>query len=155
MSKKAKKNEKPQGKRLDNRRRKELKKLLNERYLINENKILINFISLYIDCEATAKKFVQYYKSDKGLKYSDAYESLKYDEVVNAAKYFALNIDSQLIVNIFTSGIGIRGFKTPRQLRNGIIHSKAVKDIEEIELRFDELSKLMETWIDKSKNVIC
>ena len=154
MSKKTNKNEKPQNKRLDNRRRKELKKILSERYLINVNKNLVNFISLYIDCEATAKKFVQYYKSDKGQKNSEAYEVLKYDEVEKAAKYFGLNIDSQLIVSIFSSGRGIRGSKTSRQLRNGILHSKAVKDIEEVEQRFDELIKLMGTWIDKSKEVI-
>jgi hypothetical protein len=147
-------NEKPQNKRFDKSRKKEITKLLSNRYLIYESKKLVKFISLYIDCEATAKKYVQYYKSDKGLKNTDAFESLKYPEVEKAAKYFGLDIDSKLVAQIFKSGDTKRGERTPRQLRNGIFHSKAVKDIEEVEQRFEELSKLMETWLEKSKELI-
>lgn len=146
-------NEKPQNKRLDKRRKKEIAKILSNRYSIYENDKLGNFISLYIDSEATAKKYVQYYKKDKKQKSTDKFESLKYSEVEKAVKYFGLNIDNKLIAQIFKSSNGKRNKKTPRQLRNGIIHSKSSKDIEEIEQRFDELSKLMEMWLNSSRKI--
>jgi len=148
-------NEKPINKRLGNQRKKKLQKIICRRYAICDNRKLIDFLSLYIDCEATAKKYVYYYKADKKQKNSNTYEGLKYDEVGKAARYFALEINADLIKKIFESSTGIRNHKTPRQLRNGVVHSKSIKDIEEIELRFDELLSLMNTWIDivKRNNV--
>lgn len=154
MIKRKNKNEKSKNKRLDNRRKKELRKLISERYSISKNKKLVNFISLYIDCEATAKKYVQYYKNDKGQKNSSAFESLKYNEIEKAAKYFGINVDEDLIFKIFKSSTGTRNNKTPRQLRNAIFHSKSVKDIEEVELRFDVLRERMESWIDITNDSI-
>ena len=146
-------NEKPQNKRLDKSRKKEIAKILSNRYSIYENDKLVKFISLYIDSEATAKKYVQYYKKDKKQKITGGFESLNYSDVQKAVKYFSLNIDNKLIAQIFESGKGNRNKKTPRQLRNGIIHSKSSKDIEEIEQRFDELSKLMEIWLNSSRKI--
>lgn len=148
MAKNTNKNETPQNKRLDNQRKKVLKKLLSDRYSIGKNKKLIDFLSLYIDCEATAKKYVYYYKHDKKQKKSDAFDSLKYNEVEKAAWYFGLKPTEDLIVKIFESSTGKRNQKTPRQLRNGIFHSKSSEDIEEVESRFDELKEIMQRWID-------
>jgi hypothetical protein len=148
------KNEKSQSERLDTRRKEVLEEILNERYAISNNRYLVNFISLYIDCESIAKKYIQYYKIDNNEKKPSARKPLNYLEIEKAAKYFGLDIDSKLIVQIFKSGDANRGERTPRQLRNGIFHSKAVKDIEEVEQRFEELSKLMETWLEKSRELI-
>lgn len=147
-------NEKPQNKRIDKRRRKEITKLLSKRFLIEENERIVKFISLYIDCEATARKYVQYYKRDNGKKISEAFETLNYSEIEKAAKYFGLKIDNALVKQIFQGSTGIRGSKTPRQLRNGIIHSKVFNDLEEVEQRFNDLCKLMEKWIQDSRELM-
>ena len=97
---------------------------------------------------------VKYTIIDNNEKIPSARKPLNYLEIEKAAKYFGLDIDSKLIVQIFKSGDANRGERTPRQLRNGIFHSKAVKDIEEVEQRFEELSKLMETWLEKSRELI-
>ena len=152
MGKSKSTNEKPLNIRLDPRRKKEIKKLLSERYKISENKKLIIFLSLYFDCESTAIKYVLYYKLDKKIKISGSYESLNFKDIEKAATYFDLKLKDGLIKEIFEGSDGIRGNKTPRQLRNKITHTKSTKDIEEVEQRFEELIKLMQVWIDRAND---
>lgn len=159
-------NVKPQNKRLTKARINAIHKLLAERYLIRNNDELIEFLSLYVDCEATAIKLVDYHKRDvkpsnSPKKYSklgsevkkdpnskNDFAELNYEEVQKAVKYFALEInDIGIIARIFKSSTGIRGKKTPRQLRNGIMHAKSVEDINEVVERSAELRGLMEKWM--------
>ena len=154
MSKRSNLDVKKLNKRLDRRRAKEIASLLSERYSIKDNKVIVEFLSMYIDCESTAKKFVQYYKVDKGETTSVAFESLSIVEIEKAAKYFGLDIEKSTISCIFKGSTGKRNSKSSRQLRNGIMHEKAVNDLTEIESRFNKLKSDMQIWIKITKELI-
>lgn len=53
---------------------------------------------------------------------------------------------------MFTADVGHRNSKTPRQLRNPIIHQLAAADIEEASARCSELLAQMQRWLDLFRN---
>lgn len=103
-----------------------------------------SFIERYIVCEAVARKII----SDHTNKPCPV--KLYSTSVVSAAKHFGLlgTAGSQLISEIFRSGDGNRNCKTPRQLRNAIIHELNSQDCEEAIARHKELYKLMSEWLE-------
>lgn len=137
---------------INTKRKKEIRKLLSDRYLIRNNERMISFISQYVDCESTAKKIIQYYKNDKGQKLISS-NTLQCDEIVKAVRYFNIQIEPEDVVAVFRGSTGTRNFKTPRQLRNGLFHEKSTSDFDEIELRYDDLSDIMVKWIDSIKKI--
>lgn len=106
------------------------------------------FLTLYLTLESLARKIYQY-KFEK-----EAPISLYYNNIATAFKGFGIvGSDTTLIEKIFRSSReNLRGNKTPRQLRNPIIHNLSVKDIEEVIERFPELSNRMELLLQKIKN---
>ncbi|NCB26780.1 MAG: hypothetical protein EOM12_12300 [Verrucomicrobiae bacterium] len=132
---------------LGTQREKEITKLLSDRYVLGKNIKVVKFLSLYIDCEAVSRKLIFYYRQETGKKSVKDFEKLQSQVISAAVRYFKLNINEKIIHSIFHSAGGIRGEKTPRQLRNALIHSKSIKDIEEIEKRNEELIRIMNVWI--------
>ncbi len=132
--------------------KKEIKKILSERYNLINNSSLNNFISLYMDCEATARKIIYYYDlkvKQKKKKERKKFTNLYCPTIVKVVSYFEINISRDLIVSIFSSDRTLtRNHKTPRMLRNGVIHEKKIQDIIEIENRYDFLKKIMEEWLN-------
>jgi hypothetical protein len=141
----------PTSNRLNESRRKEIVKVLNERYLISDNQQLRSFTSQYIDCEASARKLVNYYKSDRGLPVSKSMRTLKLIDIIKASEHFSLGISEVEIRLIFDSE-GRRGQMSPRQLKTGLLAIKAINDMEEICFRSEELSGYMDKWIRAIKS---
>lgn len=141
----------PTTNRLNESRRKEIVKILNERYSISDNLKLRSFTSLYTDCEATARKLVNYYKSDRGLPVSKSMRTLKLIDIIKASEHFGLGINEVEIRLIFDSD-GIRGQMSPRQLKTALLAIKAPNDMEEICFRSEELSVYMDKWIRAIKS---
>lgn len=137
--------------RLNESRRKEIVKILNERYSISDNLELRSFTSLYTDCEATARKLVNYYKSDRGLPVSKSMRTLKLIDIIKAAEHYGLGINKVEIRLIFDSD-GRRGQMSPRQLKTALLAIKAPNDMEEICFRSEELSVYMDKWIRAIKS---
>ncbi len=136
------------------KRIKEVNRLLNPGNSLKGNPKLLGFISLYISCEAVAKKFVYYMKTDKEVNTSEAYDDLRYPDIEKAAEHFGLEVQQELIKRIFKSGKGKRNSKTPRQLRNGIIHLMNSNDIKEVIQRDNELISLMKKWLEASHHLL-
>ncbi|ETA82482.1 hypothetical protein [Youngiibacter fragilis] len=132
-------------------RRKEIMKLLNDRYKIETNENLLIFTSKYTDCEATARKLVGYYKSDRGLPVSKSMRPLKLIDIMKAAEHYGLPVTEEEIRLIFDSE-GTRGRKSPRQLKMALLAIKAPNDMEEIIWRSTELSAYMDKWIRAIKS---
>ena len=82
-----------------------------------------------------AQKIVSYKRGYENKDFSE----LNYQELVKSLKLFKFSFSSALIKEIFESGKGLRNQKTPRQLRNGLMHVKSIMDIIEIETHYDEL----------------
>lgn len=100
------------------------------------------FISLYLKCEATARKLVQYHigKSNGKLFISQIEASIKH--------FFPQKQNSINIKSVFLGDKGYRGRKSCRQLRNGYFHSLSEEDKKEIDYRFQKLQEYMQEWID-------
>lgn len=132
-------------------RRKEIMKILNDRYRIETNVNLLTFTSMYTDCEATARKLVSYYKSDRGLPVSKSMRPLKLIDIMKAAEHYGMQVSEEEIRLIFDSE-GTRGRKSPRQLKTALLAVKAQNDMEEIIWRSTELSVYMDKWIKAIKS---
>lgn len=140
----------PGGKRWDGKRQAKIRKLLGKRTSLEENRALGRFVARYVDCEATARALVGYYLADRGVKTSEK-RRLHVHEIFRAAEYFGVEADGELVDlvdSVFYGGDGIRGKKTPRQLRNALIHRKTLADVEEIEEREGELLERMDRWLE-------
>lgn len=123
-----------------------LAKTLDSEHNLTHNPFLVRFLETYIDCEATAHKLVRFYKRDKYNR-TDASVILNVRKVANACAYYRLKLEKDEIYNLFRGGKGIRGKKTPRQLRNGYLHEKSRADAEEMEHRLDFLHERMRRWL--------
>lgn len=121
-----------------------MKKGISDRYAIHENKKVTHFISLYIDSEFLAQRIVSY---KRGYENKNDFLALNYQELAKSLKLFKFSVSAALIKEIFKSGNGLRNQKTPRQLRNGLMHEKSIRDIVEIEARYDELIGYMNQWV--------
>ncbi len=105
---------------------------------------LRDFFDLFLVCEATARKIIEYYRNQKKPK--NTTENYTITQIRSAVKHFNLYVVDSTIEHIFKAGKGKLGHKTCRQLRNSYIHN-VPKGKEEIELRFKELKDYMEQWI--------
>lgn len=137
----------PADKRWDEKRRAKMQKLLGERTSLDSNRALRRFVARYVDCEATARALVGYYLADRGVKHSEK-RQLNVHDVWRAAGYFGVTADEEMVLSVFRGSDGIRGEKTPRQLRNALIHRKTLADVEEIEEREEELLARMGRWLE-------
>ena len=137
-------------KQLSNLNKKEIKKIFIDDFCIEKNYKFYSFISKYIDCEASARKLVQYNlnKSD-----SDDFSALYCNQIYSAILSYELDIPKNITREVFKSGKGIRNQKTPRQLRNGLFHKKDINDLIEIENRYEQLIEIMENWLIIVKNI--
>ncbi|GEM_PF-819333 len=130
-----------------------LEEVFASTYNLTKNPFIVRFLETYIDCETTAHKIVRFYKHDKYQR-TDASVILNVRKIVAAARYFHLAIDESRIRALFTGGKGIRGKKTPRQLRNGYLHEKSAPDVKEMQRRLDSLHDLMQEWLTAVKNFV-
>lgn len=136
---------------LSDSRRKEIRKVIAEGYSLIGNESLTRFTSKYIDCEATARKLVNYYKSDRGLQVTRTIKTLKTVDIVKASEHFNLGLTEDDIKLIFDTD-GNRGSKSPRQLKASLMANKATNDLDEIIWRSHELSAYMDKWINAIKS---
>ena len=111
--------------------------------LIGSTTPLGQFLERYIICEAVARKLI----ADKTGKPCPG--TLQVKQINSALKTFnfAEQAQSQLVERIFLSGKGIRDCKTPRQLRNAIVHGISEKDCSEVTRHHVTLMKLLELWL--------
>jgi hypothetical protein len=102
------------------------------------------FLERYLVSEAVARKLI----SNKTGK--PCPQILNFSSIQSAAKHFhwTLSIHPELIESVFRSGDGLRDSKTPRQLRNSIVHEISKVDCVEIRTRQNDLMKLMQRWLD-------
>ncbi len=138
------------GKANPKQRKNALLTLLDDAYSLQNQPDVLSFLDCYIDCEATARKMVKFYKKDRYNKTTDQ-ERINVREIANAAKRFNFSISRNDIYALFRGGRGIRGKKTPRQLRNAYVHAKTKTDVSEIVKKQAKHHALMERWL-KSVN---
>ena len=138
---------------LNESRRKEIRKVFGDRYSLLNNTDLTSFTSRYVDCEATARKLVGYYKSDRGIPVTRSIRSLKIIDIIRASEHFNLGLSEVEIKLIFETE-GNRGNKSPRQLKASLMANKATNDLDEIIWRNKELSSYMDKWINAIKSTI-
>ncbi len=129
----------------------ELNKLLDSKYSIVKDERLRLFLSIYIDCESSARKLVNYHRVNTGQAVLAIKDKFQHTMIYNAARYYQLNISGDEVADIFKSGNGKRNTMTPRELRNAYIHNKSPNDAIEIITRNRELVKLMKVWLDAVK----
>lgn len=130
---------------------KTIKKGISKRYALHKNKKLMHFLSLYIDSEFLAQKTVSYKRAEHNKK---DFSSLNYLELIKSLKLFNISVPKKLVKQKFKSGDGLRNHKTPRQLRNGLMHEKSISDIHEIIDRYEELTKYLSTWLNSMRQYI-
>ena len=94
--------------------------------------IVGEFISVYIQSEVFAKKLQNYYRTDSKKTGKD---ELQIQTLKAALRHFNISIPEADISNLFIGGLGIRGSKSARQLRNGYLHSLSTEDKTEIEIK--------------------
>jgi hypothetical protein len=106
------------------------------------------FIESYIIAEAIARRLI-FINSKKPCP-----PTLNFTSIRSASKSFDItrSISVDLIEDIF-SGNNRNGRKTPRQLRNGIVHEISNISLIEIESRIHELTILINSWIDCFKKL--
>jgi len=110
-------------------RKKAVKKVFVDTYNLSTNHSIAKFIEAYIDCEILAQKIIRFYKSEMNKL---APKTLYLPNIIKAVDYFKLNLSSSELAMLFSGGEGKRHQKTPRQLRNGYVHSKKEADALEI-----------------------
>jgi hypothetical protein len=91
--------------------------------------IVGEFIGVYIQSEVFAKKLQTYYRTDSNKTGKD---ELQITTLKAALKHFNIFIPEADISNLFSGGLGIRGSKSARQLRNGYLHALSAEDKKEI-----------------------
>lgn len=104
------------------------------------------FFDLFLICEATARKLIFYYKKETFRTESQIYTIKEVKAALNLFSLLNTN-DFNFVDFIFKSGIGSRGNKTCRQLRNDYIHNLSLIDRSEIENRNVDLIGNMNKWI--------
>ena len=103
-----------------------------------------DFLSMYFVCHILAGKLVEY-KSGKKAKI------LRVDSLKSAVRTFGLQINDNIIDEIFSLDKGNRGNYSCRTLRNNYVHNLSKNDKNEIDVRFDNLKSYMEQWINLFK----
>lgn len=136
---------------LSSQRIQAIRKVSNPNTSLKNNKEVIDFLSLYIDCEVVARKYVDFYNSDRKKGTRD--NMLRYDNIIKSQKFFGIKITDELVKSIFSSKPEKRGNKSPRQLRNGIVHANSSGDIKEVKKSSKKLLKLMNEWYDVSTDI--
>jgi hypothetical protein len=113
------------------------------------------FFDKYLVSEALVWKLLLYYKSDTGKRQSQKsrtkkkqFKPFQWTEVKAALKHFAIERkEADWLKDIFSGGEGIRDEKSPRQLRNGYVHSISQHDLREIKERWYDLEVSMNRWL--------
>ena len=123
---------------LSPQQKRELKKITTLSPNFKAQGKLGEFFDLYLVCESTAKKFLEF----TGYK---TYQVNSIQKIIE--KYFPNSIDKKQIESIFKGGEGTRNSKSCRQLRNEYLHQLSIKGRTEIENRIEELSDNMNKWI--------
>lgn len=132
-------------KELSQQERKELRKCTRNIVGFRVQGNLGLFIDKYLVCELLARKIIEYKNNRSNKNGSQNYTIMQ----IKASYKTLLNIAYApgVIDIIFPGGEGIRGQKSPRQLRNGFIHSISKHDIEEIDINIKALVSAMDEWI--------
>jgi len=130
-----------------------LLQLLDDTYSLKNQPEILRFLDRYIDCESTARKIVKFYKKDRYHKTLEQ-EHINVREVASAAKHFGFPMAAGDVYALFRGGRGIRGEKTPRQLRNAYVHAKKESDALEILEDIDAHNALMQRWLRSVKGYI-
>ncbi len=126
--------------------------LLLHRENFQSEKPVGKFVDLYILCEAIAVRLVDFNLGRQHKVLQSKSIKTAYNKLVEIGVAQRIQQEA-LIEKIFKSGNGIRGKKTPRQLRNPIIHQLAKSDIDEVNSRSIEIMRLMEWWIAEFRSI--
>ena len=91
---------------------------LESSYRLSESRILVCFIDKYIDCEYTALKLIQYYKSDNNKTFYS--NTIRVDLLKNSIEHFGIDFSEDNTNRLFRSNgkAYTRGNRTVRQVRN-------------------------------------
>lgn len=117
-------------------------------YNLSVNAKIATYIETYIDCEVLAKKVIGFYKRETRKKIPT---TLYLPNIINAVHHFSIDLKTEALVKLFSGGEGIRHNKTPRQLRNGYVHSKKPADAKECLENYQLHMHRMKTFIIEIK----
>ena len=105
------------------------------------------FLDKYILCEETCKTVLMDYflkENKKTVKADDI--KLNLSQIVPAFKLAKIPVDKEVLEKIFGAET-IRGSKSAKKLRNGIVHAMNKNDILEVQSREQELFEYMDEYI--------
>ena len=104
-----------------------------------------DFLEKYLVAEAMARKILKF---GAGTESGTVHQSLDLRLIQQAARSLSLGTSPEALRALFLGGVGIRGTKSARQLRNGYLHSLNQQDRDEIESRFLELASLLTSFME-------
>jgi hypothetical protein len=108
------------------------------------------FLLRYVFLEALIRLVGRYFRERGGTqkKHVEHDGSLNVEVVKRSLKYFEVLIDDRRVDAVLASPKARRGFKTARELRNGLVHRWDVSDAAEVIDRFDELQGAMNGLVE-------
>lgn len=108
------------------------------------------FIDKFILCEVAVKKVMRAYREEKKSESAKGYERLNMGVIAKAVDWAGCSITKPELEALF-SGSGqytLRGSKSAKKLRDGMMHEHNENDIQEVVDRFEELNEKMDAFLD-------
>lgn len=112
-----------------NARNSEIASVSNMNPMFSCQGVVGEFIDIYLQCEVMSRKLQSYYRSDTD---KTGNNDLQIQVLEASLKHFSMDYKSIDINILFKGGVGARGNKSARQLRNGYLHSLSAEDKNEI-----------------------
>lgn len=107
------------------------------------------FIDKFILCEVAVKKVMRAYREGKKGESAKGYERLNMGIISKAVDWAGYGITKPELEELF-SGSGkytLRGSKSAKKLRDGMMHEHNENDIQEVVDRFEELNEKMDAFL--------
>lgn len=119
----------------------------------NMKERLSSFLITFMLCESCYKDLLKAYKRSKGETFKEANLTIKMQEVTAVLKKFKIQINNEVIQNIFSSTGDYRnaGSRSAKVLRNAVVHSMNKGAIQEIFDRCDDLDSDMNVFLQYFK----
>lgn len=112
-----------------------------------DNRVAKNvFIEKFVLCEIATKSVLSYYYKVNGKEKADKNIELGLNTIKPALHLAKYDIADEVLEKMFKAKMK-RGERSARDLRNGIVHDLAVRDIQEVISRKDELFNLMDNYL--------
>lgn len=110
-----------------------------------------NFLLKYVFCEALCRQVCKYYRerpSVKNKKTTKSHEVIQLDVVSRSFAYFGILIRNERLLQLLDSSLEKRGWKSARNLRNGIVHRWDKMDVAEVSQRYSSLCLTLDTVVN-------